>query len=335
VTKLEKVLSHYGMYPYQGEKITSKVMKIYTGNQYIFLKKTKKQNVDRTFPLVYKLAKEHNLTSIAPLYITKEQKPFVEGKKHAYYVMPWIKEKKDETITSTSPLLFKEIGTLHQKTMVEKPFEMEDTQGWVNGQKERVKKLFHRYEQWMTTFEAKHFMSPTELLLCHFYRKIREVCQSQEYWYDEWGSYISTEKIIRSSLCHGTLTPSHAMLTNNGVVFVNWENAYYGQPVKDLADMFQSMLVYSDINMDDVIGGFSYYKAANPLQNSEIAFLALNILNPNRFIANVKRYVMDPKAKTEMEWVRLFQKYHFYFDHALYLQNQLKNELVDEELEDA
>jgi spore coat protein YsxE len=334
LTKLEKVLSHYGMYPYQGEPITSKVMKIYTGNQYVMLKRTKKQNVDQTFSLVYKLAKEHNLTSIAPLYLTKEQKPFVEGKKHAYYVMPWLNERKDETITSTSPLLFKEIGNIHQKTMDEKPFEMDNIQAWVNGQKERVKKVFQRYEKWMTTFEAKHFMSPTELLLCHFYRKLREVCQSQEYWYDEWRSYISTEKTIRSSLCHGALTPSHSIHTNNGIMFINWENAYYGQPVTDLSDMFHSMFVYSDINFDEIMDGFSYYKAANPLLKNEIALFALSILNPNRFIENVKRYVRNPKSKPEMEWVRLFQQHHFYFDHALYLQNHLKNELMDEEIED-
>ncbi len=332
LNKVKNILHHYDLYPFQIEKMTGKTAKVFTGNQYVVVKKSKNQNIHYTFPHVYRLASEHQLTSIIPLFVTKQRTLIVPGKSHFYYVMPWVKEKIKEDYPPSYLPLFKEMANIHRKTNVERKMEIQHLEGWVTKQKQRVKNNFHRFERWISSFEAKHFMSPGELLLCYLYAPIREVCKQLEYWYDEWWRAMEETKMIRYSLCHGQLAPSHYLETERGPIILNWEMAHMGEAVKDIAQFYYNICQYSDIKQDNLIENLNTYEQYRSLLQSEYASLAIQILQLNTFIKKVHLFVENRPLHSEVDWVRQFERFQIYINHALYIQNELKNRGLEEEL---
>ncbi len=331
MSKLVRILQQYGLQPYQGEKLSSKTIKISTGDQYVVLKRSKNKHVEEKFQNVYKIAREHQLTNIVPLYLTRQNRMVVNGKSHVYYLMPWLKENVDPI--PTYQMVLREIAIVHEKTKFEKKIDLSLVDEWYKKQKEKVRKSFNRFERWIASFEAKHFMSPAELLICHLYPTFRSVCQNLEYWYDEWATYIVDDKSVNLALCHGQLTPSHLLHTTKGAVLINWEKSFYGEPVQDLAIFFSTTCQSSNVNRDDLLAAFEAYKRHYKLKKSEIASLSLQMLHLEQMMKKLKQFVSNKELLTEIEWVRLFQRYLYYLEHMLYFQEQFKTQLVDEELD--
>ncbi|MBB6451929.1 spore coat protein YsxE [Salirhabdus euzebyi] len=331
MSKLQNILKQYGMQSYQGEKLSPNALKVYTGNQYVVIKQSKNSGLEDTFRMVYQTANEKQLATVAPLYISKDNTPIIKGKNHNYYVMPWFKAKMNESMTSSYHLFFKELGYIHQKTIAEKSVDLDNINNWTDAQKSKVKNTFYRFEKWIALFEAKHFMSPTELLLCHLYRDMRELCYNLEYWFGEWRDHISKEEKMRIVLCHGNLAPSHFIHTENGMVFINWENAFYGHPAKDISRFFYHVCRFHDAPINEMMEALDHYHSIYPFYKSDYALFALHLLNTDRLMKKIAQYIKNKNAYAETEWVRQFQQFHFYYKHALYIQQQLRSYLVDDE----
>ncbi|MRG88212.1 protein kinase family protein [Salinibacillus xinjiangensis] len=329
MSKLKQVLQSYGMFPYQGEMITKKLAKVYTGNQYVALKQTKTPHVNRTFAMVYQLAKKKNLSSVAQVYLNDKQSPVLLGKKHSYYVSPWFKSKQDVSFSSSLLPFFSELAVIHTKTAVDRRLNVDQVQDWIQAQKSKVKTNFNQFEKWIGSFEANHYMSPSELLICHSYRLIREISMQMEYWYGEWLERVREEKKMTFSLCHGNLSPSHFINSVDGMVLINWEKAFYGHPAKDLAQFFYSICFYHDAPIEQLIEGLNIYVDQHTFMNGDISILSLHLLNLDRYLQEVYQYVKNPNLRTEVEWIQRFQRYQFYFDHVLKVQKHLQDEHIN------
>ncbi|SEU08676.1 spore coat protein YsxE [Salinibacillus kushneri] len=332
MVKINQVLRHYGMYPYQGEKVTKKVAKVFTGNKHIAVKQSKNSSLPQIFSMVYQIAKEQNLSSIAPLYITEEGKPYIEGSHHFYYVVPWFDTKEESSLTSSINPLFGELGYIHQKTSYTREIDTNQLSEWTENQKKKTKQNFFQFESWISFFESKHYMSPTALLICHSYRMIREVSKLIEYWYDEWLVQIEKEKGMKYALCHGNLSPSHFIYTSNGVVFINWEQAFYGNPSRDMSILLSAIGRQHDAPLDSLMEGLPIYFKNAGCTKSDMALLALHLLNLEKFLRDVQRYVNKPNHFIEVEWIQIFQRHQFYYENILKIQEFIKNEhMIDDE----
>ncbi|GAA0483564.1 hypothetical protein GCM10008986_05840 [Salinibacillus aidingensis] len=328
MAKISRILHPYGMYPYQGEKITKKVIKVFTGSRYIAVKQSREKHLTQRFGFVYHEAKEKNLTSIAPLYLTEKGRPYIEGRHHFYYVVPWFKEKEGSSLTSSLHPFLGELAHIHRKTSVTKPIEIQQLNEWSQNQKEKIKKNFYQFENWIDLFEAQHFMSPTALLICHSYRMVRQMSHLLEYWYDEWRAHMEEEKEMKYCLCHGNLSPSHFVLTSNGVMFINWEQAFYGHPSRDLSMFFSTICQEHDTPLSLIKEGLPVYFKDAGYTKSDMALLAIHLLNVKDFLLDVQQYVKAPNHLTEVEWIQVFQRYQFYFEHVLDIQEFIKNDLM-------
>jgi spore coat protein YsxE len=326
LSKLKTILHYYGIYPYYSEPLTNKAIKIYTGNQYIVLKRSNKQPF-ACFPTVYKLAKEKQLDSIIPIYLTKYHSFGVQDGKTQYYIMPWIKEKMDDINTPRFPQIFKEIGHIHQKTGLERKVNPEQFEPWIFEQKSRVKKFFHTYEKWISAYEVQEFISPAELLLLHLYPQVRELCQSLEYWYDQWLENLQEEKVIRYSLCHGAFFPEHVLIHEQGIFFLNWEKAYFSQPINDLVQYIGRVCPKSDVNMDLLWQGVQTYQTAYSMSKSDYASFVIALFQFKQIIPLIRSFVKQRKLLTEMEWVRKFQILQIYYSNISFLHLKIKENL--------
>lgn len=307
--KAAAILQHYGILPQAVVEVTSRVHRIKANGKEYALKRSRmtKNQLDMWLS-VYELANKHNLYFILPLYVTRDQKLYVELDGEYYYLSPWIEDshrKKRQEIQSALQM----IGKIHLETkkiqQIEKDGIEKDFLNYEN--------ICHDYEKEFQTIiegvERIRYPSPVELQLLTHYRTILDSLNKSRQLIERIISFAEDEAAWGTSLIHGSLEKTHLC---EGYI-INWEGASFNNACYDLSVFFQSESRRFGADKS-LLQAFPAYIEQNPLGNFELAYLALYLLYPGNYLKWISsclsskdgnQSMVEQSIKTEYEYRKI------------------------------
>ncbi|WP_100011961.1 phosphotransferase [Lentibacillus sediminis] len=331
---LKKVLNSYSVQPLDIEEVTPRLYRIRDVHQEYALKQSflSKDSLN-DWEAVYHQAFSRHLSSVVPVYLTKQRNLYVEMGESIYYLSPWIESNARFKDRPAIEGFYQSLGMVHAQT--KQTLEIDTG---------KLEASFHTYQTFceesgkellavVEQFEQRHYMSPFELSVCTHYRdlefSIREISRRTSLLLDE----LQGEVRWNYSLCHGNPRLSHS-LSGSVPYLINWENARYDSPVMDLADFFKQEVRYYDYPMDQLVESFSVYHQENELTTLELQQLTIHMLNPANYMKILRHYVNDPQGSPEVQQVsRLQQAYRqlrFGLQFSRYVEDEYEAIAFDE-----
>lgn len=287
----EKVWEAYNINPIQIDKVTERLYKI-TTNTSMYSLKISNITIDQIghWQAVYNYITTHQIYGFVPLILTKDKEPYYLLNQAVIFIHPWVEGNRAEYMIDESASLFHAIGKLHGSTIqyvdnnenayISQPFN----------QKQKKEELL----EYIKFFEAKRFMSPFELQACMHYRDMEWIIDQLEKWndvYTELSEQTSQQKIV---LCHNNLNPSHYVMMDDYLYFLNWEYAKIDTPMRDVSFYLQHVFRYHDCDMKKIVEGLTIYQQYIQLEDREQCELHLHLLNIDSYIYLLKDYVNQP-----------------------------------------
>nr|WP_302328510.1 phosphotransferase [Salirhabdus salicampi] len=156
----------------------------------------------------------------------------------------------------------------------------------------------------------------------------KKVTVQLEEWYDYWYEHIKETGELKSSLCHGALQPAHVLYKDNRCAFINWETLFIGHPARDITQFLRSVFIFHDAPYEDIKAGVMSYRHKFQFSKSDMALICLHLLKSEQFIKRLTTYTKHSHSLSEAKWVQIFQRYQFYFDLALKLQEEIKQDII-------
>ncbi|WP_026906342.1 phosphotransferase [Paucisalibacillus globulus] len=307
---IRRVLESYHVYPVDINKVTERLFYIKGNNQSYALKKASIH--DEKLPLwleVYRTAQTQNLQNILPVYLNPSGNLYSMDGNDIYYLTPWIESTNR---TQSIDKIYQNIGYIHAKTRKVQSIskEMQDSSResfliYKNNMLELRKNLLKYVEH----FEAQHFMSPVELLVCTQYRDLVQVFYILERRLNQYLDALEELTEWKVSLCHGKLKDSH-VLHGNQFYFTNWENASYEHPILDLTTIIQDKTLYHDTDKRLLLDKLKVYTDENKLESHELTLLTIYLLNPSNYLSTIESYVEARLEKSTIDYVIKLQRYH-------------------------
>ncbi|WP_138415489.1 phosphotransferase [Aquibacillus sediminis] len=339
---IQRILEAYQINATEIVPITNRVYKIHSHNYTYALKRSRltKSDIDK-WSYVYQLANQQQISSILPVYMTRNGQVFYHDNQSVYYVTPWIEKKEIDEPEHEIDSFYQELAKLHQQTRQANDLRSDQLDQVIYQEKEKMNHARNRLLTFVETFEQRHYMSPFELHVCMQYRDIDYVFQQLADWYDFYLEDIESYGHGAYVLCHGNLRASHKIFQHNKTYFINWERAFYGSPVNDLARYFYNELKYHDSYLDQFIQSFSIYERYNPLKQSERSLLAIYLLTPSNYLRVVENYHSANNTKAQAFQIRELEYQYRRLMNGLNVQQhfhqireELKEQELDQELED-
>src|SRR5699024_2528399 len=170
-------------------------------------------------------------------------------------------------------------------------------------------------------------MSPLELQVCTHYREINFALKQLE------RLLIALEKKEEQlSLCliNGNLTRK-SILGKELVYIANWENAAYGYPTTDLLSLFKSEAMHFNQDLNGWLNKFfQHYLLTNPLSNLELYYLATRLLDIEKYLRIVDKYVLtdnfgEGMVRTTMELEETYYQIIMGLHYVDVLEEHLKS----------
>ncbi|WP_042146181.1 phosphotransferase [Paucisalibacillus sp. EB02] len=308
---VRRVLESYQVYPIDINKVTSRVYHVKGNKQQSYaLKKGSIQDKSLPFWLeIYRIAQTQNLQNILPVYLNQSGNLYSMDGNDVYYLTPWIEShNRNHSIEK----IYQNLGLIHAKTRKVQSLSNEMRESSRENflvYKKKVgelrKKLLNHVEQ----FEAQHFMSPVELLVCTQYRDLVQVFYVLERRLNQYLESLEDITEWKVSLCHGKLKDSH-VLHGNQLYFINWEHATYQHPIMDLAMIIKDKTLYFDTDKRLLLDKLKVYTEENILENHELTLLAIYLLDPERYLQTIDNYVNKNSEDNTIDYVIKLQRYH-------------------------
>ncbi|UJL44977.1 hypothetical protein KFZ58_11135 [Virgibacillus sp. NKC19-16] len=328
---LKKVLNSYTVYPLAIEEVTERLFRVSDGQREYALKMSllsKESLVD--FENVYHTAFSKNISTILPVYLTKNGNLYMEMDQTIFYLTPWIETPNTEKNSQLIEHLYKNMGTVHAKTKQTQSISTERLIHEFTTYKAFCEHTSKEFLAFVEQFEKNRFMSPFELLVCTHYRDLefalKEITKRIEQLIDE----QEEETTWNFSLCHGNLRFSHTL----GGHVINWENAYYENAVMDLAAFFKQEVSHYDRPRVALMEQFSTYNHENELNQNEWHLLIIYLLNPTNYLKIVQQYVGDPSTDTMVNRVRKLQHAHrqllFGLQFSSFVETEYETSILDD-----
>ncbi|MFB4166620.1 hypothetical protein [Virgibacillus sp. JSM 102003] len=303
---IHKISGEYGIYPYKIERISKRLFRISDGNHYYALKQSllNENNLD-LWEYVYHQAYSQNITSILPVYLTKQSRLYVQYDQSYYYLTPWLTSNKldHQQIINN---LYNAIGEVHGKTKRTQLIEANTVVNTFNEYQKNCAELYRRQLYYVELFEKNRFMSPFELLVCTQFRMMDNVLSTLNSCIERFISEIQNDQEWNYSLCHGNLDLTHILLHNDSYI-INWERANYDNAIADLSILFKYLVRNYDQSSSQLTDSFSVYTSKNILKKSELYLLAIYLLNPFPYINQIQDYIDNPSNDTMINQVKRLQ----------------------------
>ncbi|WP_226036515.1 phosphotransferase [Aquibacillus saliphilus] len=334
---IESLLKAYQIKPSEVIPISNRVYKIHSHNYSFALKRSKlTMNSINSWKNVYRIANEHQLTSILPVYMTHHGEIIQQKENEFYYLTPWKEKREMDEPEHEVESLYHTLGSIHNQTKKQIKLDSAQIEQTVIKEKERIATYKHKLLSFVEKFEARHYMSPFELRVCMQYRDIEQVFKQIDYWYDYYLEDITNDGISYSSLCHGNLRSSHQIYHNSNTYLINWEHSFHGSPMRDLAIYFYHELKYHDSYLRHLTNSLPVYEKYNPLLQSEKSLLAIYLLNPYSYIQLLERYENNRIDKAHPFQIRLLEHSYRRLIQGLSLQGSLyesRQTIIDQQQE--
>lgn len=282
---VKKVIRSYGIDSQQILQVTESVYKVVTQQQAYALKKSQlASHTVTTWENVYHEAHAKQLNFILPIFLTKTGSLYQQENNAFYYLSPWVTGEH-----ATIEQSYRAIGQLHARTKQEQTMPTEQ----IIKQFETYQKECQQYQKKQITyiekFEKERYMSPFELQYCTHFRDVELVFKKIMESIDRFNDEIADVTTWNQSLCHGNLQLSHFMHSGKTTI-INWEKAYYANPVFDLVLLFKNEAIHYDTTNDTLLDLFTMYLDENELSPIERYLLLIYLLDPTDYVSIVQQY---------------------------------------------
>lgn len=300
----EIITLHYGLHPQHMMKLSAHSYYFTDGgNSFVLKESSLSEKQLFMWENIFRFAHEENMSSILPVFLTKEGKLYHSVADRIYYLSPFIK-------SSSIPMkkFYEKLGHIHQHSRTERTIAFKN-----------IKQSFKKYHQqckenksilraYVELFEQEHYMSPLALQVCTHYRDLQRILQKlTEKIYE----LISSEEemVWSTSLCHGSLRFSH-VLYDQQIYFIHWEQASIENATTDLLHFFKAETGHYDAPIDDFISLFDHYLQANELSSTEILILSIYLLDPHPYLQEIYFYLHNRKQSSMLQQTKKLQ--HLY-----------------------
>src|SRR5699024_1846284 len=335
--KLERVMERFGVHSLELSPVTEKVYYITDGKHEYALKKSSltKDSVHHwvnVFHQTYRL----NLPGILPVYLTKEEQLYCMFDNEIYYLTPWIKPVKDKLNLEH---FFKYLGKIHQITKSYQTISYENMKSKFEAYLVACEKNYRILLSSVEQFEKNKYMSPLELLVCTQFISLERVYHVLKGFIKRFIENREDEKTWNVSLCHGNLSCEH-ILQSNQPLFINWEKSCYHHSIYDLSIFFKNTVKNYGTEGDSLHEMFIYYMKENELRIDELYLLAIYLLDMQKIISILKKYLNRKQKKVNtysvIEQTKLLNQTHRQLIFALKfaeLVEKKEDELLLDDLE--
>lgn len=332
VDKAKAILNSYIKNITKVDQISQRFFKVTSGNYQFGLKMSNlnKKSVEKWLH-VYQQARHKELLNILPVHLSTKGRLFEESNSSIYYLTPWIDEM-DVSKKQEIENIYACIGSIHKKTARSHTINVKSLQKQFTLFKENNRIQMLTLMEHIKQFEANHYMSPFELLVCTQLHKLEQVNyelgQRIEALID-----ISEEQMEwRDCLCHGSLKYSHILHSDRSYL-INWEKAHIDNPVMDLQLFYKNCIRYYDHSGNDLIDSFNVYHAKNPLTKNEINLLEIYLLDPTAYFDKINQYKSNTTNKLMIQQIKellhVFRRMEFAL-HWIENKKVNENEIHDE-----
>lgn len=302
VDDLKAVLHAYSVQPFYIENETEKLYKVQDGQQQFALKQSQLSPDDMAmWENVYQEAYTQNLHTILPVFLTREGNIYEIYEGTVYYLSPWRGNALSSFDKYTIGNFYRHLGHIHVKT---KRTRTVDTDSFVQnfrGYQKQCEALQKKLLFFVEQFEAKHYMSPFELLVCTHFRDIDFSLQESNRRIDQLINEQEQQEQWNYSLCHGNLNSSHVIVSPEQMYLINWDKARYEYAPFDLSQFYKSETVHYDAPVDLFLDEFDSYMNENKLTNKELYILIIQVLDPAPYIQLVEEH--DQSSKTMIDQI--------------------------------
>lgn len=300
--EIKKVIASYGISPVEIFKITDKVHKIDDGQQTYALKKSAltHQRIP-TWERTFHRANQQQLSSILPLFITKNSVLYTIYDQEYYYLMPWINGQQ-----ASIEQLYRCIGKIHKQTKQLQAVDHKQVSDQFSQYKRHCDDAQEKLLSYVKLFESHTYMSPLELQVCTHYRDIEHVFIKIRNQMNRFINEREDALVWGYSLCHGNLKLSHSIEADQ-TYLMNWEQAIYEHPITDLVALFKNEVVAYDAPVETFIHSFKVYMNENKLDHDELTLLLIHLLDPISYLTIVQQYIEQTSHLTMMSQIKQLQ----------------------------
>ncbi|SHN08131.1 phosphotransferase [Gracilibacillus kekensis] len=332
-----KILTAFQIQPEEMEQITERLFKIRANSQQFALKKSRLHPEDiGRWLAIYQLIEQKQVHGFIPLFLTNNKQPFYQEQSDIYYLMPWVERSYTEQPVDEFATVIHAMGHLHASTMANHQ---------ITSLKQNKSTLEQQFQQELTSyrdqmltyvryFEAKRFMSPSELQICMYYRDFEQIFTQIERWQEIYLAELEETEQMKYTLCHGNLKNSHYIITTTNTYLLNWESAVMTSPTFDLVTYYQHLFQFHDCDLDKIKESFSIYCRYIDLTDYEKSLLVLQMLSPANWIQSVKKCAQPARRKNiikdSIEIEKQYRKLLFSFELQEFILQTLKREQIEE-----
>jgi len=337
VKMIEQILNDYGIHPLEIKKVTPNVFKITdSSTQFAVKKSSMTPSSLNNWKKALHQAYYSNLTSILPVYLTKNNMLCLTREGHTYYLTPWIDQVESNL---NFELFFQSLGQIHKRT-IDKVVVPNDIQNEFEKYQYNNKTNLQFLLESVQRFEQNKYMSPFELLVCSQYTRIENIGVVLNSFIKRFLDERKEQSLWKLSLCHGCLKKEN-IIQSNKLFIINWEKAHYGNATHDLVIFFNNIINEIQIDFDTMIEYFEIYLQENELEMDELDLLVISLLDFRRYCIIVEQYLNRDRTHYSMmnqimELQRTFRVLMFGLKLSEYVDRRTEELLFEElnEIED-
>ncbi|MCZ0754775.1 spore coat protein YsxE [Anoxybacillus sp. J5B_2022] len=235
-----------------------------------------------------------------PIYWSKRGTLFVAEGGYYYYVMPWISLPSGQRATEAMISFFRDLATLHQKTLQEINVDETELKNYYETKKAAWEEERSFLQSYAEQCEHEWYMSPFQLQFCTYFHETM-----QAYWFAEtqletWYEKMKETKKWRVAFVHGNARFSHYVPREQGGQFFSWERAKWAFPLVDVAAALDEYVRTPSVD-DTWVDGFREYEKKLSLREEELAFFSSHVASPTYLYRVVSDYA-EKRKKEQTEY---------------------------------
>ncbi|WP_027409485.1 spore coat protein YsxE [Anoxybacteroides tepidamans] len=297
------------------------VKKVYTNAGIFALKEIKDLKYIRAVEQAYFFYGQQMI----PLYVARDGAPFVASSGRYYYLMPWILSEEQRTKREDNLSFFRDLASLHQKTVREVDVNEDDVRKYYEARKQEWEKQRSFLQSYAEQCEREWYMSPFQLQFCTYFHELMQAYWFAETQLERWYEKVKETKKWRIAFVHGKAVPSHYV--RNGEekgYFCSWERAYWASPLVDILTCFHDYVRTAPPIGEEWIEGMLEYERQLVVREEERAFFLSHAASPSHVYRFVSRYVTDEgKDMHEYDGVVRLQREYWVVKHTEYIVTRL------------
>lgn len=219
-----------------------------------------------------------------------------------YQMMEYIEEvdmPREQKMSDLVDLL----SLLHSKTTHFKEVDEDEYKKLYEDIKNNIVYLKSYYNDYISVFESKVFMSPSEYLFARNISEIFSALYFVEEELDRWYDLVKEKTKQRYVVLHNNLDLTH-FLRNENSYFISWEKAKYDIPIFDLYKLYKRNALEYDF--PDL---FKRYECNYPLKEDERRLFFILISLPDKIDFDKSEYEMCREISRSMDLLFKTEKF--------------------------